>query len=117
MNHEIAVPDEVRKIARRSNIRFDLYWPEQRVALEYDGRKHHSNETDVTGDTGRRDAAVAMGIMYFSVRYGQIADVNAMDDVFRSVAKALGYRLRIRTDNFAEKRGELRSILLPGSAN
>ena len=41
--------------------RLDLAYPEQRIAIEYDGRQWHSSETDQASDRRREAALVATG--------------------------------------------------------
>jgi hypothetical protein len=68
----------------------DAAWPEQRVALEFDGRDPHMRRSVHDNDTGRRNDFTDAGWRRFGIT---ATALKARDDrAFRQVARAIGSR-------------------------
>ena len=72
----------------RPTYRLDLAYPRARIAIEYDGREHHSSQVDRLRDETRRSWLRAQGWTIIVVRSGDFAP-NADDAWLRTVRDAL----------------------------
>lgn len=90
----------------------DMVWPDSRVIVEYDGLADHSEIGRIARDAGRRDALAAEGYTVFVVTNRQICDSEQFSVIAKAVAKAIGYKLRIRDASFEEKSAQLREAFL-----
>ena len=68
----------------------DAAWPEQRVALEFDGRDPHMRRTVHDYDTGRRNDFTDAGWRRFGIT--ALALRKGDDRAFRQVARAIAQR-------------------------
>lgn len=89
----------------------DLYWPEERVALEYNSDAHHADDDAKARDSIKQSELGIKGVTIIPLSKKQVYDARELDLVARMVAKALGVRLRIRSKNWMTKRYELRKEL------
>jgi hypothetical protein len=70
----------------------DAAWPEQRVALEFDGRDPHMRRTVHDYDTGRRNDFTDAGWLRFGITASALKIRD--DRAFRQVARAIARRAR-----------------------
>lgn len=90
----------------------DIAFPEARVGLEYKGREFHSIEK--TGrDDRRQNELVGLGWTIINVWYEDLAEEHLYDKLVKEVARAMGIRMRVRSDSFLARRALLRARLLP----
>jgi very-short-patch-repair endonuclease len=68
----------------------DAAWPEQRVALEFDGRDPHMRRAAHDYDTGRRNDFTDAGWLRFGITASSLRHRD--DRAFRQVARAIGRR-------------------------
>lgn len=85
MNHPIKLGPDERKIYDAEHIRIDLYWPQVRFGLEYQGEEEHKNQ--MSQDISRWYAARRKGIELWFVTKEQLGSAEQMDFIAREVAK------------------------------
>ncbi|MDO4437304.1 MAG: hypothetical protein Q4B77_05070 [Coriobacteriaceae bacterium] len=90
----------------------DVAFPEQKVGLEYKGRQFHALE-QVGRDDRRQNELVGSGWTIINVWYEDLVESHLFDRLVADVARALGVRLRIRSDKFEARSALLRARLLP----
>lgn len=102
-----------RKVPTSAGDRWvDLFFLDQRVGIEYKGRKSHSIEK--TGrDDRRQNKLVGSGVKVLNVWYEDLFDDHLFQQLMKDVSDALGVRLRIRSDSFEQRQKLLRMRLMP----
>lgn len=98
--HELTVPGY-------GPVRLDFAFPWARVAVEYDGEEHHSDENDVMRDQRRRNALRATGWTVIVVRKDDFSGARLLDwlaDV-RHALEAAGRGKRRYARSTAAERG------------
>ncbi len=87
-----------------TRFRCDLYWPESKLALEYDSDQFHSGKAKINKDSMRRSELESTGVHVISVTHGQLKNICEFDKVANAAARRLGVRLRIvRKDRWQER--------------
>lgn len=104
LNHHVATADGDRYV--------DIAFPNHRVGLEYKGRRFHSIE-QAGRDDRRQNKLVGSGWTILNVWYEDIVDERLYDQLVDDIARAMGVRLRIRSDGFDARRNVLRMRLIP----
>lgn len=114
LNHWLKVPDQMRATIGRGEFFCDLYWPEQRYALEYDGREGHLGLSNMQRDYRRGNALEDLGVGVRTLMAADVYDVDRFDSEARNVARHLGVRLRpeLMGSTWRAARGALRRELL-----
>ena len=110
LNHPVILHDAAYSLYPHTPLRLDLAWPEKRFAVEYLGKEPHDGRQEE--DIARVAALAAEGIQSLALTRRQLYDVDAFDAVARSIAGQLGFRLRIRRQDFEMRRARLRQALL-----
>ena len=111
LNHRIDLGKRERRIAGKNFLVCDLYWPEAKLDLEYNGSDHADPE-QMQRDSMRRDALVSMGITVMTVTKWQLEDGGEMNAIAHAVADRLGKRLRYVDPDFTRATISLRRELL-----
>ena len=114
LNHRITVPKKAYAAVGSPFFICDLYWPQYRLAVEYDSSEFHEMRPSIAKDSARRNALSYLDVQVVSVTNEQIRDSQAFDHVARLVGKATEKRFRdrcVRCD-VEGRRGELRRMLL-----
>lgn len=111
LNCEVVVDGAVGR-ARRIVRRCDLYWPEARLAVEYESDAHHLGSGDFARDSARRTELAREDVFVVTVAKGQVLDARKLDEVARALAKRLGQRRRCSRADQMARRYELRAALL-----
>lgn len=104
LNHHVITADGDRYI--------DLAFPDRMVGLEYKGRKFHAVE-QAGRDDRRQNKLVGSGWNILNVWYEDIVDEHLYNQLVADVARAMGVRLRIRSNSFDARRNLLRMQLIP----
>ena len=111
VNARINLNSREQEIARRAYLECDLFWPEHRVAIEYDGDPDHASFDARSRDAKKRNALLTHGICCFTITAREILDADAFDSVMREVADELGFRLQGFPKDWKERRDKLRTEL------
>ena len=92
--------------------RCDLFWPDAKLALEYDSDMFHSGAEKINHDSARRSSLEASGVHVLSVTNHQVNSLTELDKLAHIVGKKLGKRIRISKQDAQRKRALLRASLL-----
>lgn len=111
LNHNVKLTDNAAIIAGRRFLRYDLFWPEALLAVEYDSRQYHSSNAARIKDSRKRAASASMGITVIGITEKQFLNMLEFDEIAATLAKLLGHRIRPRSKNHRAKRFELRAQL------
>lgn len=111
LNHRIDLGKRERRICGKNYLVCDLYWPNAKLGVEYDGGDHADPER-MLKDAMRRDALVSMGITVITVTKWQLEDGGEMNAIAHMIAERIGKRLRYVDPGFTRKnRALLRELL------
>lgn len=93
----------------------DLFWPEAKLVLEYDGREFHEGRgaAKITADSERKNTLAALGYAVLSATSGQVSRAGHLDLLAHQIAHLLGMELPVPTDLQRIRRTRLRTMLLP----
>lgn len=111
LNHNVKLTDSAAIIAGRRSLRYDLFWPEALLAVEYDSKQHHSSNAARIKDSQKRAASANMGVTVIGITEKQFLNMLEFDEIAATLAKLLGHRIRPRSKNHRAKRFELRAQL------
>ena len=97
----------------------DLYWPEAKLAIEYESTSIHGFNETMQKDSKRRAALAQAGINVITVTNSQFNGIAELERIARIVAKAHGIKRTSSRFRPNAKRIELHRTLLkanwPGS--
>ena len=93
LNRLIELDRATAQMVPQRYFKCDLYWPRQKVAIEYDSDAFHTGSDRIMADSLRRNALKHMGIKVTTVGRQQIMDSRMFDIVMRQIAKDLGRRI------------------------
>ena len=94
LNYRIDTGRRSQSMADRRYCVCDLYWPESKIAVEYDSDQWHTGAARIASDAKRRNTLLAQGIRVVGVTRAQLDDVEELRKVARLLAKMMGRRLR-----------------------
>lgn len=100
LNHRIKSGQRAQSIAQRRSLVPDLYWPQAKLALEFDSDTVHLNSTQAMRDSTKRLAFESSGRRTITVTTNQLASRDRMNHIAQQLARSLGCTLRIRSQNF-----------------
>lgn len=112
LNRTIEFTDRERLLFGRNATVPDLYWPQQKVALEYDGEKHHSESRALSHDRQKESNLAYRGITVLRLDKHQMSNAYQVYVVARKVARSLGRRLAEPTANQWENHRRLFAIIM-----
>lgn len=111
MNYGVDLSPEAAQMLGKKRCLCDLYWPDSRVDVEFNGYAFHHGREQNTHDRKRELALGSMGITVFTVTNEQLTNAEQFDFVASQIAKALGKRVRNRCSSYVAKRYELDQLL------
>ncbi|MGI6032932.1 MAG: hypothetical protein ACOX69_05895 [Coriobacteriales bacterium] len=91
VNPAFRLDTKTRLALKKSTLRLDMYWPEQRLCVEYDG-KLHSDPNRVCKDAARRNFLLSRGISMITVTNEQMKDPRQFEELVRTICKVTGTR-------------------------
>jgi len=114
LNYRIDIPSRAKKATRGDFYICDLYWPEHRLAVEYDSAEFHELRASVTRDAVKRNALSYLGVQVVTVTNDQVKGFDDFDKVAHVVARATGKAIRSRAAGYdvEVQRANLREMLL-----
>lgn len=89
----------------------DLYWPESRVAVEYDSAQFHAAYEKQERDAIRRNMLQYKGVHVITATRLQVSSEGQFDKLAIQVARKVGKRLRAPAKEHVEERANLRKTL------
>lgn len=111
LNYRIDIGKRAAPMADREYCVCDLYWPQQKIAVEYDSDLHHTGSFRIASDTKRRNTLAARNVTVIGVTRVQIDDVIQLRKTAKTLAKLMGKRLRCDSPKLVEKHYALRAEL------
>ena len=112
LNHRIDPGRRWRSSADRGHYACDLYWPDRRVALEYDSDLFHTGGERISGDARRRGALQAMGVTVLTATRGQLYRRRDFLRLMEALRRALRLRSRASGRDHVERQERLRRLVL-----
>lgn len=97
LNYSIDRDNRSQAMSKRSRRDCDLYWPEEKLAIEYDSDKYHTGSENISSDTKRRNDLVFRGVTIIGVTKLQMNDAEELRKVARQIAHRMGKKLRSQT--------------------
>ena len=89
MNHRVSMAKAVQSAWDSTDCLCDLFWPNHRLDVEYDGKASHA---DMGRDAVRRNRLASAGITVVTVTGEQMKDFNQMDVIAHQVRRHLHVR-------------------------
>ena len=90
MNYRIELDETASRMAGKSYYKCDGYWPEFKVAMEYESDMFHTGSEKIASDSLRRNVLGYLGITVITVTRQQLYSIQGMESVARQLAKAIG---------------------------
>ena len=110
LNARIELGTDASRTSRLSYCMIDLYWPQARFGIEYDGAPFH---TDDARDIRRELVLANLGVSTRRLTAEQLLDQRQFRLVVREASMALGRRLRPPPTGIADRRDMLLEGLFP----
>ena len=107
LNHRVDALQSGPNAMERRYYLCDLYWPEARVALEYDSDLEHTGPSRIANDARRRNDLTSLSVTTITATRDQVMDGRGLDRLAHQVARALGTRIRSERGWSTRARGEL----------
>lgn len=111
MNAEVSISAKHARQVTHCAYHCDLFWPECRVAVEYNSREFHLNETAIERDASRVNNLQAAGISTLAITRAHVANSEKLDAVAHSLARMMGKRIRTNYADISQRRANLRKQL------
>ena len=89
----------------------DLYWPQKRIAVEYDSAQYHTAEERQTRDAIRRNMLQYKGVKVITATRKHVSNASEFDKLAWQIGRAIGKRFRIPEKEHVKARAELRKTL------
>lgn len=112
LNYRLDPGRRWRAAAEKGHYRCDLYWPDRRVAVEYDGERAHTGALRIGADARRRAALQAMGVTMVSVTRDQLYRPGDFQRLVKTLRQVLGLRSRARCADYPARQDRLRAWVL-----
>ncbi len=111
LNYPIEVTSGAKRGASKKRHRCDLYWPEEKVAVEYDSEAYHTEASQIVRDAIRRNRLSSTGIIMITVGKEQVSEVKKLHELAEVLRRLLNKRLRFSVEEFSLHHAKLRSQL------
>ena len=112
LNRRIVLSKTARKVFNADYYVCDMFWPDERVAVEYDSDQQHTGSDRIANDSKRRNALNSAGVRVVSVTKQQLYSTVELERVARTIAKHMNRRLFSKKSKFYAMHRELRKQLL-----
>lgn len=113
LNQPLEVPAHCQALLDgQRTIRFDLYWPEFKLAIEYDSQAYHQTTRQIELDKNRLAVAQNMGIQLVTATPSAVRNLGKMEPLLRTIFLRIKGREPWNVSlNIREKREALRKAL------
>lgn len=112
LNHRINLEEESQRMASRRYFECDLFWPNAKVAVEYDSDQYHTHIERINADAIRRDVLAYNGITVITVTNNRIKSIEHFGEIAKLIAHALGHRIQLRSKDWPSKHAALRRSVM-----
>lgn len=110
-NYPIELNDEMRTILGQNRCYIDIYYKQEKIAVEYDSFAFHKRPLEQGRDLMRQVVLERMGINVMRLSTIQLYDKETLRLFAHNLAARLSKRIRIRTDKFNKYHSDLRDLL------
>lgn len=107
LDQRIAAPDVVARLIGARTLEPDLYWPEARIALEYDGRHAESPGASADLAARKKSAYRMLGIEVILLDRGSLSDADALRETFDHINRKCSTRLKPANEKQRARQEEL----------
>lgn len=112
LNRRIDIGAQGVSVTGSRFFRCDLYWPEKKVALEYDSSDHHLRSDEVAADSARRNALAFLGITVVTMTTRHLYSPREVERIARVLARQIGFAPRPRMADYGARQRALRQTIL-----
>jgi len=112
LNYRITLVKAARKNFNKDYYVCDIFWPDEKIGVEYDSDQQHTGSDRIAKDSKRRNALNSIGIRVVSVTKQQLHCPVELESVARTIAKHKNRRLFLNKSRFDKAHKELRKQLL-----
>ncbi len=107
LDQRIAAPDVVARLIGARTLEPDLYWPDARIALEYDSR--HTGNANASSDLAARKTSAyrMLSIEVILLDRGSLDDADALRETFEHINRKTGTRLKPANEKQRAQQEEL----------
>ncbi len=118
LNRAISVSTRHNGVVGQQTFVCDLFWPDARLGLEYDGKTYHTGIERIAHDAARRNGLDYLDFTVLSATKKQVYDSGQLRKLMLQVARHLGVRIRFdnRGYDWGVRHLDLRTRLLFGGA-
>lgn len=112
MNYRVDFPRRERELFGKTCVVLDLFWPEHRFGIEYDGQDNHTDPRDLSRDRRKSSELQYRGIEVLRLDKQQLANPFQVSVLARKAARAMGLRFRKPTAQQWTRKEELFNALM-----
>jgi very-short-patch-repair endonuclease len=91
VNPKLVLDAKTQVALGKGSLRPDLFWPEQRLCIEYDG-KLHSEPDKICKDAARRNFLLSKGVKVITVTSEQMSNPHQFEELVKTICKITGTR-------------------------
>jgi hypothetical protein len=117
LNQPVKIGSYASGLTQRSKVVCDLYWPDQRLDVEYDSDQFHSDSRQRGLDSNRWSVLRKMGIKLVPVTTWQFKRPTEFEAVVKSIRSGLGLRAASYSNEVFWRRCRLRQRLINPSGD
>ena len=117
LNEPIELVGSQRERLSRAVITPDMVWSKSRIALEYESDAWHSGGKEFVRDSRRRNDLRSLGYDVVTVTNDEFKCVVDMDRIAGNIAKKLGVRIRVSSEDYEMKKLMLRTRIADNLRN
>ncbi len=114
LNYEIIIKDEATKRLGQKRCYADIYYKQEKLAVEYNSFAFHASPAEQGKDEMRSTILERQSIEVMNLSTIQLYDNLACKDFAMNLASRLGRRMQIRTSKFDDMHTLLRTLLPTG---
>jgi len=112
LNKRIVLTKTARKEFNKDYYVCDIFWPDEKIAVEYDSDQQHTGSDRIASDSKRRNAISTLGVRVVSVTRQQLYSSVELERVAKTIAKHMNRRLFLPNSKFYAAHNDLREQLL-----
>jgi len=111
LNCHIALREYASKATRQQDFYCDAFWPEYRLALEYDSDQYHTGAKRIAADAARRNSLAYGDILVVTATKADMNNIGRTKRLAQIMAKHLRKRLTYKDPGFSAKLIELHRVM------
>ncbi len=115
LNERVEIDSRVKGLTDRKFFKCDLFWPQARLALEYDSELEHTAAERIFNDAKKRNVLEAMGYRVLTVTKPQVYDAREFEQIATLISKRLKRYKKSAQSMALSRRHILRQEILYGA--